>query len=102
MFLKFDTGLALIDFVTISGRLQWQRRKRPHEFHILERVQTDEVFAGAALADFGSSDGRMFAMIFSPDSRTTGIHIIELQERHKNAIRQLKIPLPHSTSESPN
>jgi hypothetical protein len=31
-------------------------------------------------------------MIFSPDSRTTGIHIIELQEKHKNAIRQLKIP----------
>ncbi len=94
VFLKFDTGLVLIDSVTISGRLQWQRRKRPLEFHILEQVPTGEVFAGAALADWGSPDSKMFAIIFSPDSRTTGIHTIQLQERHKNAIRQLKIPLP--------
>jgi hypothetical protein len=57
VFLKFDTGLALIDSVTISGRLQWQRRKRTPEFHILEQVPTGEAFAGAALADLGSSDG---------------------------------------------
>ena len=99
VFLKFDTGLALIDSVTISGRLQWQRRKRPLEFYILEQVPTREVFAGAALADWGSPNGKMFAMIFSPDSRTTGIHTIQLQERHKNAIRQLKDSTPNYIAE---
>jgi hypothetical protein len=94
VFLKPDTGLALLNSVTISGHLQWQRRKRTPEFHILERVPTGDVFAGAAVADWGSRDGKMFAMIFSPDSRTVGIHTIRLEEKHKNAIRQLKIPLP--------
>jgi len=94
VFLKFDTGLALVDSVTISGYLQWQKRKQLPEFHILESVPTGEVFAGAAIANWGSPDGKMFAMILSPDSRTVGIHTIQLQEKHKNAIRQLKIPLP--------
>ena len=94
VFLKFDTGLAVINSVTISGRLQWRKRKRPREFHMLERVPTGEAFAGAALADWGSPDDKIFAMIFSPDSRDVGIHTIQLQEKHKNAIRQLKIPLP--------
>jgi hypothetical protein len=94
VFLKFDTGLALISSVTISGKLQWRKRKRIPEFHILEFVPTGEVFAGAAIADWGSPEGKMFAMIFSPDSRTIGIHTIQLQEKHKNAIRRLKIPLP--------
>jgi hypothetical protein len=93
-FLKFESALARVESVTISGRLQWQKRKRPVEFQILKSVPTGEVFAGAAVADWGSPDGRMFAMIFSPDSRTIGIHTIQLQEKHKNAIRQLKIPLP--------
>jgi len=92
--LKLETGLALLDSVTISGRLQWQTRKRIPEFHILERVPTGDVFAGAAVADWGSPDGKMSAMIFSPDSRAVGIHTIRLEEKHKNAIRQLKIPLP--------
>lgn len=91
--LKFDTNLALLNAVTISGRLQWQRRKRVPEFYVLERVPTGEVFAGAAMADWGSPDGKMFAMIVSPTSRTVGIHTIRLEEKHKNAIRQLKIPL---------
>jgi hypothetical protein len=94
VFLRFDACLALVDSVTISGRLQWQRRKRTPEFHILEHVPTREVFSGAAIADWGSPDGKMFAMIFSPDSRAVHIHTIQLQEKHKNAIRQLKIPIP--------
>jgi hypothetical protein len=45
----------------------------------------------------------MFAMIFAPDSRTTGVHRFQLQEKHKNAIRKLKIPLsvaPDKSQES--
>jgi hypothetical protein len=93
VFLKFDTGLAAINSVTISGRLQWQKRKRVPEFHILERVPSGEVFAGAAVADMGGLNGKMFAMIFPPDSRTLGVHQFQLHEKHRNAIRRLKIPL---------
>jgi hypothetical protein len=99
VFLRLETGLAVINSVTISGSLQWQKRKRVPEFHILERVPTGEAFAGAAVADWGSPDGKMFAMVFSPTSRTVGIHTIQLQEKHKNAIRKLKIPLPASRRE---
>jgi len=94
VFLRFGTRLGVIRSVTISGRLQWQRRKRTPEFHILERVPNPEIFAGAAIADWGSPDGKMFAMVFSPDSRAVNIHTFQLEEKHKNAIRQLKIPLP--------
>jgi hypothetical protein len=94
VYLKFDSGLALLRAVTISGRLQWQKRKRIPEFYLLEHIPTGEVFAGAAIADWGTPDGKMFAMIFSPESRATHIHTIRLLEKHKNAIRQLKIPLP--------
>jgi len=99
VFLKCDTGLAPVNAVTISGKLQWKKRKRPTEFYILEHVSTGEAFAAAAVTDWGSPDGKMSAMVFSPNSRTVGIHTIQLHEKHKNAIRKLKIPLPATPSE---
>jgi hypothetical protein len=94
VFLAFGDRLAQLRSVTISGRLQWQRRRPPLECHILEDVSRREPFAGAALAEWGSPDGRMFAWVFAPGSRTVGIHTIQLEPRHRNAIRKLKIPLP--------
>jgi hypothetical protein len=91
VFLRFDSGLAVINSVTISGCLQWQRRKRSPQFYILEHVPTGAAFAGAAVADWGCPEGKMFAMIFSPDSSTVGLHTIQLEEKHRNAIRKLKI-----------
>jgi hypothetical protein len=79
---------------TLSGSLRWERRNRAPRFLILERIPGGEPFAGAAIAEWGSPDGKLFAMVFSPESRTTGIHTIVLEEKHKNAIRRLKIPLP--------
>ena len=92
VFLKFDAGLAVIKSVSISGRLQWERRRRPPEFHVVANVKSGEVFQpAAAIADWGSPEGRMTAMIFPPDSRTAHIHMIQLLEKHKKAIRGLKI-----------
>ena len=93
VFLKLDTGLAAVTSVTISGSLQWRRRARAPEFHVVERLPSGEIFAAAAVADYGVGDGRMFAMIFPPDSRTVSIHLFQLLEKHKNAIRKLKIPV---------
>jgi hypothetical protein len=49
VFLKFETGLAAIQNVTISGMLQWQRQKATPEFYTIESVPTGDVFAGAAI-----------------------------------------------------
>jgi len=94
VFLKFGDKLAIIDSVTISGKLQWRRRKRVPEFYILESIPGGRIFAGAAVADFGNDDGRMVAIIFPPSSRSLGIHQFQLHEKHRNIIRGLKIPLP--------
>jgi hypothetical protein len=95
VFLKFDSKIVQIEAVTITGSLQWQRRNPTLDFRVLERSDSGAVFAGAAVADTGN--GRMFAMIFSPDSRTTHIHQFELREKHKHMIRQLSI---YSASEA--
>jgi hypothetical protein len=52
LFLKVDGNLHRINAVTISGKLQWQRRKKIPEFYILERVPDGEVYAGAAIAEW--------------------------------------------------
>ncbi len=36
----------------------------------------------------------MIAMVLTPESRTSGIHRFRLEDRHRNAIRRLKIRLP--------
>ena len=64
-----DFGPFKLDSVTISGLLQWRKRVIEPEFKILERVDDQSIFAGAALADCGVDDGRMFAMIFPAEGR---------------------------------
>ena len=92
-----EKGVCQIKSVTVSGLLQWRRRKRSPEFFVLERVPDGSIFAGAAIADFGADDGRMLAMIFPHQGRTLGIHQFKLSEKHKNMIRGLKIPMPSSS-----
>lgn len=86
-----EEGLYQIEAVTISGHLQWRKRKRTPEFFILENVSDNSIFAGAAIADYGVGDGRMFAMIVPDKGRTIGIHRFQLTEKQKNMIRNLKI-----------
>lgn len=88
-----DRSPFLVDSVTISGKLQWRRRKRELQFFVLERVRDSAIFAGAAVADYGTNDGRMFAMIFPEKGRTLGIHQFQIPEKQKNMIRNLKIKL---------
>ena len=81
--------------VTISGRLQWRKRVIEPEFKILERVSDKSIFAGAALADYGVLvTGAMFAVIFPDKGRELGIHSIQIPEKQKNMIRELKIRAP--------
>ena len=80
--------------VTISGQLQWRKRVIELEFLILERVGDNSVFSGAALADYGVDDGRMFAMIFPEKGRELGIHSFRIPEKQWDMIRELKIRAP--------
>jgi hypothetical protein len=91
--LKVDEQIVLTEGVTISGSLRWERRHRPFAYYVLEYIGTKELFAGAAIADWGTSDGRMFAIIFASGSSAIDIRQnIELPEKHRKAIRQLRIP----------
>jgi hypothetical protein len=90
--LNLESGPTRAVTATISGFLQWRRRKRTPEFYIMESVPSGEIFAAAAVADYGAGDGRMFVMVFPPDSRDLDFHIVQLLEKHKTAIRKLKIP----------
>ncbi|MBC9904871.1 hypothetical protein [Achromobacter xylosoxidans] len=81
----------LIEGITVSGHLQWQRRNVAPEFHILRRVGDNTIFAGAAIASYTPDDRRMFAMVFPDRGRELGIHQFEIPEKQKNMIRKLKI-----------
>ena len=83
-----------LDSVTISGHLQWRKRIIEPQFHVFERVGDKAIFAGAAIADYGVDDGRMFAMIFPDKGREVGIHRFQIPEKQRNLIRGLKIQTP--------
>jgi Restriction endonuclease len=91
VFLTFAGGAAQITKATISGNLQWRQRRLPPEFRVMERVGTEEVFAAAAIAELDSARGMLGALVFAPDSRTVGVHYIELSEKQKNMINRLKV-----------
>ena len=80
-----------LDSVTISGHLQWRKRIIEPQFHVFERVSDKAVFAGAAIADYGVDDGRMFAMVFPDKGREIEIHRFQIPEKQRNLIRDLKI-----------
>ena len=89
--LKFEDTLCKITSITLSGIMQWSIKKRSPEFYILENALTQEIFAGAAIADYGEDDGRMFAMIFPESGREIGIHNFSIPEKQKNIIHKLKL-----------
>jgi hypothetical protein len=99
VFLKLDGNLHKIDAVTISGKLQWQRRKKDLEYYIMERVPDGEAFASAAIAEWGQNDGRMCAFTTDPNASVMGIHRFQLTEKQRNSIRNLKIPLETKSKE---
>lgn len=100
VYLKFEESFAQLEMVTISGHLQWQSKPVVPQFHLLEGVPGGEVFSGAAVTESGSPDGSMWAMIFGTDSRTVGIHRIDLLPKHRNMISKLKIPITRGVTEN--
>lgn len=91
VYLKLEDTLCKITSITLSGVMQWGIKRREPEFFILENALTQEIFAGAAIADYGENDGRMFAMIFPESGREIGIHSFFIPEKQKNIIHNLKL-----------
>lgn len=91
LFLNESGKILQISNVTITGNLFWQKKVTIPEYLILENVLTKEVFAGAVITPFGSPDGKMGALIFSPDSNAIGVNFINLNHKQKNIIKNLKI-----------
>ena len=85
--------LVRLETVTINGHLQWQKTDEKPMYYVVERVPDGDAFAGAIVA-MGVREGDMFGLIFSPKSRNIGVHIIRLAQKHRNAIRRLKLELP--------
>jgi hypothetical protein len=99
-YFEFEGRLCKLETVTINGYLQWQTTSDQPMYHVLERVPDGQAFAGAMVA-LGSRDGEMFGFVVSPESRTAGVHLIQLEERHLNAIRRLRIEIPAAVPEKP-
>lgn len=93
VYLSLDGSLKQAESASISGSLYWSREQKQPQFYVLEQVPTGDAFAGAAIAEWGSQDGKMFAMVFSPSSREVGIHTFALSEKQKNSLRRLRLPM---------
>jgi len=92
IYLQLPEGrMTPIDEMTIVGFLHWRSQMIPLDFMILKNVLNDSVFAGAAIADIGSGDGRMFAMIFPEKGHQVEIHRFQIPKQQQNRIREINI-----------
>ena len=88
VYIKLDQ-LAKIERIVISGFMRWASKIERPDFRVIRRVSDGQAFAGA-LISFGEREGQMFAFVISND-RTAGIHFVQLEERHRNMIRQISL-----------
>jgi len=92
VYVQTKGGLCRLSNVTINGHLQWQRGS-DLLYYVMERVPDGGAFAGALICT-EKRDGHMTALVFSPVTREIGVHFVRLAEKHKNAIRKLKLDFP--------
>ncbi|MBN2267698.1 MAG: hypothetical protein JW725_05185 [Candidatus Babeliaceae bacterium] len=85
-------GICQLDFVTITGFLRWERSPNRGQYYVMERVPDGDAFAAALIAQ-ELREGHMTCLVFSSKTRDIGIHFVRLLEKHRNAIRRLKIDI---------
>jgi hypothetical protein len=90
VYMRVGDSLTRIDRATIHGTLQWKITKDRHAYYLLEGVPDGKPFASALIA-LGEREGQMYGFVLAPGSAAAGIHIIQLEEKQLNAIRQLRI-----------
>ncbi len=92
-------GICRIDLITINGCLQWQRPNNKPLYYLMDQIPSGEAFAGALIST-GRREGRMTALVFSPQTRSIGIHFVRLAEKHLNCIRELPLEQPEAPTGS--
>ena len=92
VFIEIESSICRIDFVTISGHLQWQRSTGQALYYVIDHIPSGEAFAGAVISS-PQGDGTMTALVFSPITRDIDIRLIRLAKKHQNSIRNLKLKL---------
>jgi hypothetical protein len=90
---RISHGLVRLGLVTITGFLRWERSPTRGLYYVMERVPDGEAFAGALIAT-ELREGHMTCLVFSPKTRAIDIRFVRLAERHRNAIRKLKLDIP--------
>ncbi|SMF72311.1 Restriction endonuclease [Azospirillum oryzae] len=90
-YLKVGSNIRKIKSVEISGSIRWERRIVLPEFYIIESVLDGSAFSAAAVASYGSIDGKMLAITFPTDTRELGIETFSLGEKNENIIRKMMI-----------
>jgi Restriction endonuclease len=83
--------LVKLERLTIIGILRWERSKERPDFRVMRRVSDGQPFAGALIAP-GKREGQMFVFVIS-DGPAAGVHLVQLEERHLNMIRELSLKL---------
>ena len=94
VYLNVAGKFVRVESVTIDGLLIWQKAEDP-EYYVIERIPDGETFAGAIIAA-GVREGSMRGLVFSPTTKSIGVHFVQLAEKHQNLIRRLKLTLPKS------
>lgn len=93
LYMKCGTKLLPIVSWTISGQLQWDKFENVGHYYIMQSADGASLFSAAAIGG-GAPGDRMVALLFVPDSREVTVTSFELLDKHKNAIRNLKLDLP--------
>jgi hypothetical protein len=93
-------GSCRLDFVTFAGHLQWRRTRDQTHYYVMERIPDGEAFAGALIST-EAREGHMTCLVFSPKTREIGIQFVRLADKHKNAIRGLKVEIPNPRFDAP-
>lgn len=91
-YLRFGETVSPIDHITVSGAMRWRHFQSEQHHYIMTNVATGDPFA-AAMIFGGAPSALMWAFVMAPDSRKMNVVKIELSEKHKNAIRGLKLDI---------
>jgi hypothetical protein len=90
--LKFGDSICRIVSMSISGSMHWQEFPSNTQQFIMKRVP-DRVPFAAAIIMGGFPSTVQWALVMAPGSAKWNVVKIELEERHINAIRGLKLDI---------
>jgi hypothetical protein len=92
VYLRFGDQLSSVDHITFSGIMRWEHFPSDSHNYIMSNVATNTPFAAAMI--FGGAPSEvMWAFVMVPNSRKMNVVKIELSEKHRNAIRGLKLDI---------